>query len=507
MRTTTQNVLSQFKIFENMSTLEIGQEIGLNTNLLSKKLSVATLSNQMFKHFNIDLPRLKNDFNIAVKTVRLKENGIPKESMSFEQIDFHTVVKENWDNSFIKNKFIQTTFLFVVFEYLGEDLYFKGIKIWKMPDFIINEDLKSFWLSLKTKLETGIILKNVKKANKSITENNLPSSKQSNIMHVRPKAKNANDKVELPDGQFITKQSYWFNNDFVSSILSNMPSLQVTSATITSASELINYDYSKIKPLLSNEIYTISKFIQIAQQVFSNFNDFNVHKDHLHNIGYQLAPPFILRNEFKTIDGYFNQKILNNRFFIKDEDDDVWQSSFVSRQLNNMENEYSLFKIDEGIYLTETALKYAAIEKNEVISYRECVEAFVEKEQYFTYQSLKKKDFQHPADGYGFEQLFYESLLKRPGRLKSVKVCGHLFFIKTTSKINLSHFFKSVLIKLKKPHLSVHDLIEVIEDTYYVKLSFEAIDTLLDSNTLDQYYSKKLERIFYSKNDYLNFIQ
>ena len=506
MQTTIQNVLSQFKIFENMNTLEIGKEIGLNTNLLSKKLSVATLSNQMFKHFNIDLPKLKHDFNIAVKTVRLKENGVPKESMSFEQIKFHEIVKENWDSSFIKNKFMQTTFLFVAFEYLGEELYFKGIKIWKMPDFIINEDLKSFWLSLKTKLENGVILKSVKKANKSITENNLPSSKQSNIMHVRPKAKNANDKVELPDGQFITKQSYWFNNDFVSSILSDMPSLQVTSATLTRTSELNNYDYSKIKPLLSNEIYTITKFIQIAQQVFSNFNDFNVNKDHLHNIGYQLAPPFILRNEFKTIDGYFNQKILKNRYFIRDEDDDVWQSSFVNRKLDNMENEYSIFKIDEGIYLTETALKFSAIEKTEVISYRECVEAFVEKEQYFTYHSLKK-NFQHPVDGYGFEQLFYESLLKRPGRLKSVKVCGHLFFIKTTSKKNLSHFFKSILIEQKKPHLSVYDLVEVIEYTYYVKLSFEALDTLLDSNNLNLYYSKKLERIFYSKNDYLNFIQ
>ena len=506
MQSSVQKILNEFKTFENMNTIEIGQEIGINIDLLSNKLSVATLTNQMFKYFNIDLTNFKKDFNISVKTVRLKENRVPKESMSFEQINFHEVVKENWNNSFLKTKFMHTTFLFVVFEYIGEILYFKGINIWKMPEFIIDEDLKNFWLLLKTRLETGVTLKSVKKGNKSITENNLPSSKESNIMHVRPKAKNASDTIELPDGQFITKQSYWFNNEFVSSILSNMPSLQIPSTKIRE-SGLNNYDYQKIEKLLSNEIYTITQFIKISKQVFPEFNDFNVNDIQLKIIGYHLAPPFILRNDIERIDDYFNQKILNNRYFINDNDDDVWQSNFVKRKLENMENEYSIIKIDKGMYLTEAALKYASIDKTDIISCRECVEDFVDKDQYFTYQSLKKDNFQHPAEEYGFEQLFYESLLKRPGRIKSVKICGKSFFIKTTSKIHLAHFFKSLLIKEKNTHLALHDLIEVIEDTYNVKMSYEDLDTLLFSNNLDSHYSKKLKILFYNKMDYLKYIQ
>lgn len=503
MQQSIQKILSEFKKFENMNTLEIGKEIGININLLSNKLSVATLSNQMFKYFNIELPKLKKDFNIAVKTVRLKETGVPKESMSFEQINFHEVVKENWDNSFLKTKFMNTTFLFVVFEYIGESLYFKGINIWKMPESIINEDLKSFWFLLKTKLETGVTLKSIRKGNKFITENNLPSTKESNIMHVRPKAKNANDTIELPDGQFITKQSYWFNNAFVSSILLNMPSLKVTATTIRE-NGLNNFDYKKIKKLLANEIYTIPQFIKISKQVFPEFNDFNVNNTQLKSIGYHLDPPFILRDDIKSTDDYFNQKILNDRYFIYDNDDEVWQSNFIKRKLDNMENEYSIIKIDKGMYLTETALKYASIEKTEIISYRECVEDFVDKDRYFTYQSLKRDNFQHPVEGYGFEQLFYESLLKRPGRIKSVKICGQSFFIKTTSKIHLTNFFQTLLIKEKQTHLSLHDLIEVIEDNYNVKLSYEDLDTLLNKINLD--YSKELKIFFYNKKHYLDYI-
>ena len=29
------------------------------------------------------------------------------------------------------------------------------------------------------------------------------------VAHIRPKAKDSNDTIELPDGQFITKQPSW----------------------------------------------------------------------------------------------------------------------------------------------------------------------------------------------------------------------------------------------------------------------------------------------------------
>ncbi|MFD4706986.1 hypothetical protein ACFWM3_19255 [Gottfriedia sp. NPDC058432] len=504
MQSTIQNILSNFKKFENMNTMEIGREIGLNINLISNKLSVATLSNQMFKYFDIDLSNLKNDFNIAVKTVRLKENKIPKESMSFEQINFHRVVKEDWDNSFLKKKFMDTTFIFIVFEYLGEALYFKGLRIWKMPEVTINNELHSFWTSLKSKLETGVTIKFVQKGNKSINENDLPSSRQSKIMHVRPKAKNASDMIELPDGQLITKQSYWFNNEYVSSILSTMPNLQVKSNS-TKESELEDYDYQKIKPLL-NEICTISEFVRIAKDIFSNFDDFDLENDKLNSIGYKLSPPFILRNDIKSSDDYFRQKILCDRYFTL-KNDEVWQSNFVKRKLENMENDYTIFKIEEGLYLTETALKYAPIDKSEIISYRESVEGFIENDQYFTYNSLEKSNFQHNADSYGFDEIFYESLLKRPGRIKSIKIGGKLFFNKTTSKVDLANFIQFLFTKHNKILMSLYELIDMLEVTFYVKLNIDIIHTLLCSNEINQFYSPELKIIFCSKKDYLDFIE
>ena len=503
MHNIVSTIITPLEKFTNKSTSEIGHMIELNANLISKKTSISTLANSMFSYANINLTTLKSDYNLTLKTVRLKENGVPKEAMSFEQVQFHQVINEKWETSFLKKKFTHTTFLFAVFQYVGDELYFKGIKLWKMPEEIINHDLKDFWLLLKKRLENGIVLNKVSKGNKTITENNLPSSNESKIMHIRPKAKNAMDIVELPDGQFISKQAYWFNTSYVSSILSDMPKLKIKSKQVNQ--QTLKYNYQQIKPLLSEDIYTIDQFIKIAQNIFSSFNTFDVIESELGYIGYKLFPPFILHHNFDSLDTYFNNQILQNRYF-ELPDDDVWQNSFIQRRLENMENSYLLFKINDSTYLTETALKAAGIEKATLISYRESVEAFVKKGQFFTLPSLKKDGFNHPIEDFGFEPLFYESLLKRPGRLKSLKLCGHLFFVKSPLKVNLTHFLDTFFTDANLTALSIDDLIEQVYNTYCVKLNFDDINNLLKSSFIDQYYSEQLYKIFRNKKAYLDYI-
>ncbi|MEY2195716.1 hypothetical protein AB7942_23715 [Neobacillus sp. BF23-41] len=497
-------ITSSLDTFINKNVFDVGNMVDININLLSNKLSITTLVNAMFKYINIDIKSLKKDLNLTIKTVRLNEKGIPKEAMSFEQIQFHKLVNEEWGNSFVKEKFSNTTFLFVVFQYVGRNLYFRGLKLWKMPEETLNNDLYAFWSLLKQKVQNGVILTQVTKGTKLITQNNLPSLKESKVMHVRPKAQNADDTVELPDGQFITKQCYWFNATYVKKILSDMPSLNIDSNQINNQI-FSNYDYKKVSPLLSNDIYTIDHYIKLTQTIFPSFNAFDLVESELKNIGYNLFPPFILKNTFTSLDYYFTGEILKDRYFTLP-NDDVWVSAFVQRKLENMENSYSIFKIDGNTYLTRVALEKASIKSEMLITYREAVEDFVQKGQYFTLTSLKEQGFHHTIEDFGFEPMFYESLLKRPGRLKNLKLCGHLIFIKTPLAINLSLFLKS-LYKDEQTYLSIDNIIEIVNETYSIMLDFNTLNKLLKSNNIDQYYSEPLHLLFLTKNDYLAYIQ
>lgn len=504
MQNNITSIITPLEKFKHKSTFEIGQITGLNANLISKKTSISSLSNSMFSYTNINPTQLKKDFNLIIKTVCLKENGIPKESMSFERVQFHDVVSETWEHSFLKEKFTNTTLLFIIFQSVGTETYFKGFKVWKMPEETIHNELKSFWSLLKNKLENGITLKLVNQGNKTITKNDLPSTQDSKIMHIRPKASNAKDTVELPDGQLISKQAYWLNASYVGNILADVPALEINNNQLNQQI-LFKYDYQLIKPYLSKDIYTIDQFIKITQAIFKSFNHFDVNVQQIESVGYRLIPPFILHQNFNSLEEYFNMKIFKERYF-KLPEDDVWQTSFSQRKLENMENNFSLFKIEDTIYLTETALKSVNIDKSTLISYRESVEEFVPKDQYFTLVSLKKSGFRHLIEEFGFESLFYESLLKRPGRLKSLKICGQLFFIKTPLRVDLSHFLTFLFKTTNQSALSVDKIIEQIHDTFGINLDFDAINNLLKHSSIDQYYSDTLCKLFLSKNDYLDFI-
>jgi DNA mismatch repair protein MutH len=75
---------------------------------------------------------------------------------------------------------------------------------------------REFYYHVRSIVKDGIILTPTCKG----TRNNLPLSKDHPILHIRPHAQNSNDRDMLPDGQFITKQSFWINKSYILEIIS-----------------------------------------------------------------------------------------------------------------------------------------------------------------------------------------------------------------------------------------------------------------------------------------------
>ncbi|GAA0352086.1 Sau3AI family type II restriction endonuclease [Alkalibacterium iburiense] len=165
--------------------------------------------------------------NIQFKTIRLEPNGLPKEHMSFEQIDFNKWLNQPFDESQIYNKFETTKFLFVVFEYIVDEsnekkLVLKGIKLWNMPEETILNEVQDLWYEVRKILTEGVKLKNVKWGNSYRVENNFPGQDYNRIVHIRPKARDGKDKTKLPDGQYVTKQTYWLDRRYISEIVKDL---------------------------------------------------------------------------------------------------------------------------------------------------------------------------------------------------------------------------------------------------------------------------------------------
>lgn len=175
--------------------------------------------------------------NIVVKAVRIEENGHMIESSSLPTICFKEIVNQEWEDSDLFTYFEETKFLFVVYKRLGDNYILKGCKLWNMPYDDLNVEVCKGWNEVKQIVKQGIVLTKGKKGNKIIINNNLPSKGTNRIIHVRPHTSKTfyrleNGEIigdgtytngdELPDGRWMTKQSFWLNNSYVISQLKDI---------------------------------------------------------------------------------------------------------------------------------------------------------------------------------------------------------------------------------------------------------------------------------------------
>ncbi|RAZ69178.1 Sau3AI family type II restriction endonuclease [Planococcus maitriensis] len=213
---------NRFKKYEGMAIEDIAKEADAPLNTKSKSFLPLFVSSLLgVKGTSLEDIEEFSKANIKFKTVRLEPDGKPKEHMSFHTINFQEWINEEWETSLLRTMFEETKYLLVVFGYQetlrenpDRNLYFKGVHLWNMPMEEIEGRLKDFWLEGRAILEKGVLLK---KTNRGIS-NNLPGPQTNGLCHVRPRARNAGDRIILPDGQPITKQAFWIDREYIGEI-------------------------------------------------------------------------------------------------------------------------------------------------------------------------------------------------------------------------------------------------------------------------------------------------
>ncbi len=162
--------------------------------------------------FNVNKTEEFQKAGMMMKAIRVKANGIIKEAMAFENIDYQEVYdNDEWADSRLYEIF-SSRFLFVVFkeqnqgleDYILEDTFF-----WTMPqsDLVIAE---AYWEHIRANvLENHIDHQYFWKASDNMN------------FHVRPKARDSHDLANNPNGGKCKKFCYWFNNDYIRKIVND----------------------------------------------------------------------------------------------------------------------------------------------------------------------------------------------------------------------------------------------------------------------------------------------
>ena len=199
------SILLKFKPFLGKNVRAISNELNFHKSGKNHKGFLSDLSRRMLGTSKKLLPEFQ-DNAIEMKTVRLEANGIPREHMSFPQIDFDEIRNQTWEDSEFFEK-VERKFLIVVFDrYNDDDLTLSKVFFWNMPyeDRLVAGGV---WEATKAAIERS--------------QTSFPRAKESRVAHVRPKARNKEDTAALPDGSHFPKQAFWLNRGYIADVIKN----------------------------------------------------------------------------------------------------------------------------------------------------------------------------------------------------------------------------------------------------------------------------------------------
>ena len=141
--------------------------------------------------------------NIKIKAIRLRPDGMPKESMSFPTFKYTKIVNEEWLDSELYETFSTTKYLFMIYQYIDDNtLKFKKAMFWNVPEKDLNSEIKDVWETTVERIKNN-------------EYDNLPKISESPILHVRPHAQNANDTYPTLDGKQAIKKCFWLNASYI----------------------------------------------------------------------------------------------------------------------------------------------------------------------------------------------------------------------------------------------------------------------------------------------------
>lgn len=209
-------IVSRFKPYYGKSANQIDQELKLGLNKKAKSF-FANLTNAIL---GVEIDKKIEEFekaDIQVKTVRLKENNLPKEDISFPTFKYEELVEMEWEDSDFKN-ILESKFFFVFYQFEGNKLILRKVTFWNMPYSDIIEAKKVWDNTIKTILK-GDIVKEV--TDKGVRKTYFPKKSENRVSHVRPHARNAADTYKLPVKDKLTnlteytKHCFWLNASYV----------------------------------------------------------------------------------------------------------------------------------------------------------------------------------------------------------------------------------------------------------------------------------------------------
>ena len=202
--TLMQLVRSRFEPFFGLTEQELGEQFGyIKPDKRKPKNLCALVTHRILGVSDEAKIEEFEKAGIKPKTMRIKSNGTPKESVSFPRFDYFELMETPFEDSDFA-AYLEQKYLFVIYreDESERDLYrLQDVAFWQMPDDDL-EEAERCYEEMRSRVANGRAQESVK-------------SSENRCCHVRPHGRDNSDTLPTPQGDLVVKKCFWLNAQYL----------------------------------------------------------------------------------------------------------------------------------------------------------------------------------------------------------------------------------------------------------------------------------------------------
>lgn len=202
----------------------------------------------------------------------------------------------------------------------------------------------------------------------------------------------------------------------------------------------------------------------IALEYFNSYN--------LDAAGYTQTKEFIFKKKYDNFQQCFTSTIKNCDIFKLEPE--MEETKYIPQLISRLKMNLNLIPISDCEYITIKKLNEIGITKDILESYSSSLVEKMNDGDYFTLHGIRDSGFEHQLDEYGFEDIFYQTLLNyNPSVSSSTINRVEVYCYGTTySKESAVEFFVSCVLR-NEDSMDIYEVMDLIQEHFGLVLDSE----------------------------------
>ena len=250
-----------------------------------------------------------------------------------------------------------------------------------------------------------------------------------------------------------------------------------------------------LKGYLIEEIYNKEEVLNMLKEVIGHdfekyFNKYNMDK-----LNYKIVNNYVLRNTQRSIDECIRNRIMKNDFY---EIEDIFATSTYYLILSEMESKLEIIKFNENSYITLKKLEKEGIKKEDIDNYKNFIVDNIGERRFFTIAYIQNNYKFNLFEEYGFEDIFFESIIQSIDMIKKIRFAGTKVFCIRKENFSKIDFISEIVNDIGT--IDIYKLKELLKKEYGIIIEKEDLQQTINESNL--YYDKIIEKVFRNKEEY-----